>query len=177
MGKVPPQLELLTKLGNASLPLPGSIISPTIQCNIRNSCVIFSSISITLLCILCLLLSLEVCGMYPVVFTKQFQGLSWNKYSIFCWSKNGLREDWVIYMEHFAWAGVAGHFEFEICVSLGRLSNNQNGNLRWFLPLGVDPPLPLNGTNFQTFFYPTFFSFAIESYIYETDFTLQKYHF
>ena len=38
---------------------------------------------------------------------------------------------------------------------LGRGSNNQNGNLRWFLPLGVDPPL--NGTNFQTFFYPTFF--------------------
>ena len=39
---------------------------------------------------------------------------------------------------------------------LGRRSNNQNGNLRWYLPLGVDPP-PLNGTNFQTFFYPTFF--------------------
>ena len=39
---------------------------------------------------------------------------------------------------------------------LGRLSNNQNGNLRWFLPLGVRSP-PLNGTNFQTFFYPTFF--------------------
>ena len=39
---------------------------------------------------------------------------------------------------------------------LGTVSNNQNGNLRWFLPLGVDPP-PLNGTNFQTFFYPTFF--------------------
>ena len=38
---------------------------------------------------------------------------------------------------------------------------------------------PLNGTNFQTFFYPTFFSFAIDSYIDETDFTLglsQKYH-
>ena len=40
-------------------------------------------------------------------------------------------------------------------LKLGRLSNNQNGNLRWFLPLGVDPPL--NGTNLQTFFYPTFF--------------------
>ena len=40
--------------------------------------------------------------------------------------------------------------------TLGRCSNNQNGNLRWYLPLGVDPP-PLNGTNFQTFFYPTFF--------------------
>ena len=55
--------------------------------------------------------------------------------------------------------------------SLGQGSNNQNGNL----PLGPS----LNGTNFQTFFYPTF-SFAIESYIYETDFTLdlsQKYHF
>ena len=30
---------------------------------------------------------------------------------------------------------------------------------------------------FPDIFYPTFFSFAIESYIYETDFTLQKYHF
>ena len=61
---------------------------------------------------------------------------------------------------------------------LGRCSNNQNGNLRWYLPLGVDPP-PLNGTNFQTFFTPLF-SFAIDSYIDETDFTLglsQKYHF
>ena len=57
---------------------------------------------------------------------------------------------------------------------LGRCADNQNGNLRWYLPLGVDPPL--NGTNFQTFL-PHFFSFAIESYIYETDFTLQKYHF
>ena len=57
---------------------------------------------------------------------------------------------------------------------LGTGSNNQNGNSRWFLPLGVDPPL--NGT----IFFPHFFSFAIESYIYETDFTLglsQKYHF
>ena len=42
---------------------------------------------------------------------------------------------------------------------------------------GPTPPSPLNGTNFQTFFLPHFFSFAIESYIYETDFTLQKYHF
>ena len=39
--------------------------------------------------------------------------------------------------------------------SLGRGADNQNGNLRWYLPLGA--PLPLNGTNFQTFFYPTFF--------------------
>ena len=39
---------------------------------------------------------------------------------------------------------------------LGRCANNQNGTLRWYLPLGVRPP-PLTGTNFQTFFYPTFF--------------------
>ena len=39
--------------------------------------------------------------------------------------------------------------------SLGRCANNQNGNLRWHLPLGVQPPL--NGKIFQTFFYPTFF--------------------
>ena len=49
------------------------------------------------------------------------------------------------------------------CKILGRGAENQNGNLRWHLPLGVRPP--------------PFFSFAIESYIYETDFTLQKYHF
>ena len=24
--------------------------------------------------------------------------------------------------------------------SLGKGANNQNGNLRWYLPLGVDPP-------------------------------------
>ena len=62
-------------------------------------------------------------------------------------------------------------------VLLGTGADNQNGNLRWHLPLGVRPPRPpLNGTNFQTFFYPLF-SFEIESFIYETDFTLQKYHF
>ena len=58
-------------------------------------------------------------------------------------------------------------------------SNNQNGNLKWIFPLGVGPSPPLNEQNFQTFL-PHFFSFAIESYIYETDFTLglsQKYHF
>ena len=58
---------------------------------------------------------------------------------------------------------------------LGKGSNNQNGNLRWFLPLGVDPP-PLMA-QIARHFLPHFFSFAIESYIYETDFTLQKYHF
>ena len=41
---------------------------------------------------------------------------------------------------------------------LGTVADNQNGNLRWYLPLGVGPPPhpPLNGTYFQTFFYPTF---------------------
>ena len=40
-------------------------------------------------------------------------------------------------------------------------------------------PPPLNGTNFQTFFYPTFFFCNWILHIYETDFTLglrQKYH-
>ena len=49
---------------------------------------------------------------------------------------------------------------------------------RWIFPLGIDSP-PLNGHNFQTFFIPLF-TFALESYIYETDFSLglsQKYHF
>ena len=66
---------------------------------------------------------------------------------------------------------------FNGCGTSGAGSNNQNGNLRWFFPSGVAPPPPFNGTNFQTFFLPHFFSFAIESYIYETDFTIQKYHF
>ena len=46
-------------------------------------------------------------------------------------------------------------------------------------PLSVAPPPPLNGYDFHPFFTPLF-SFAIESYIYETGFTLgliQKYHF
>ena len=42
-------------------------------------------------------------------------------------------------------------------ISLGTGAKHQNGNLRWYLPLGVRPPAPLNGTNFQTSFYPTFF--------------------
>ena len=40
---------------------------------------------------------------------------------------------------------------------------------------GPTPP-PLMA-KFPDIFLPHFFSFAIESYIYETDFTLQKYHF
>ena len=59
---------------------------------------------------------------------------------------------------------------------LGRCAENQNGNLRWHLPLGVRPPPPLIA-KFPDIFSPYFFSFATESYIYETDFTLQKYHF
>ena len=58
---------------------------------------------------------------------------------------------------------------------LGKGSKNQNG-LKWILPLGVGPPLPLM-EQISSHFLPQFFSFAIESYIYETDFTLQKYHF
>ena len=54
---------------------------------------------------------------------------------------------------------------------LGKGSNNQNGNLRWHLPLGARPPPPLMA-KFPDIFLPHFFSFAIESYIYETDFTL-----
>ena len=58
--------------------------------------------------------------------------------------------------------------------TLGRGADNQNGNLRWHLPLG--PPPPLMAQISRHFFTPLF-SFAIESYIYETDFTLKKYHF
>ena len=47
-------------------------------------------------------------------------------------------------------------------------------NLRWHLPLCVDPH-PLMA-QISRHFFPTFF-FAIESYIYEMDFTLKKYHF
>merc|ERR1712214_6516 len=59
---------------------------------------------------------------------------------------------------------------------LGKCANNQNGNLRWHLPLGVRPPPPLMA-QISRHFLPHFFSFAIESYIYETDFTLQKITF
>ena len=41
-------------------------------------------------------------------------------------------------------------------ISLGRGSNNQNGNLRWFLPLGVRPTPPY-WHKFPDIFYPTFF--------------------
>ena len=41
-------------------------------------------------------------------------------------------------------------------------------------PTPAPPPLM---AKFPDIFLPHFFSFAIESYIYETDFTLQKYHF
>ena len=54
---------------------------------------------------------------------------------------------------------------------LGKGAENQNGNLRWHLPLGVRPPPPLLA-KFPDIFLPHIFSFAIESYIYETDFTL-----
>ena len=73
---------------------------------------------------------------------------------------------------------------FNLKNGLGRGSNNQNGNLRWFLPLGVRPPPPPPPTplmaQISRHFLPHFFSFAIESFICETDFTLglsQKYHF
>ena len=60
--------------------------------------------------------------------------------------------------------------------ALGTGADNQNGNLRWHLPLGVQPHPPLMAQISRHFFTPLF-SFAIESYIYETDFTLQKYYF
>ena len=60
---------------------------------------------------------------------------------------------------------------------LGKGAENQNGNLRWHLPLGVRPPSPPLMAQISRHFLPHFFSFAIESYIYETDFTLKKYHF
>ena len=40
---------------------------------------------------------------------------------------------------------------------LGKESKNQNGNLRWHLPLGVRPPSPLNGKISRHFFTPLFF--------------------
>ena len=67
---------------------------------------------------------------------------------------------------------------FSVVLNLGKGAKNQNGNLRWHLPLGVRPPPPPPlMAKFPDIFLPHFFSFAIESYIYETDFTLQKYHF
>ena len=44
------------------------------------------------------------------------------------------------------------------------------------MAFAIRGPPPLMA-KFPDIFLPHFFSFAIESYIYETDFTLQKYHF
>ena len=41
--------------------------------------------------------------------------------------------------------------------ALGAGSNNQNGNLRWYSPLGVDPPPPQRLHYLDTFFPPFFF--------------------
>ena len=50
------------------------------------------------------------------------------------------------------------------------------GNFLWHLPLSVrptpSPPSPLLMALISILFSPHFFSFAIESYLYETDFTL-----
>ena len=70
-----------------------------------------------------------------------------------------------------------------INIEYGRGSINKNGNLRWIFPLGVGPPTPPTPPlmdKISRHSLPHFFSFAIESYICETDFTLglsQKYHF
>ena len=80
-------------------------------------------------------------------------------------------QDYVTRKETKGWSG------FYVS-SLGKGSNNQNGNLRWYLPIGVQPPLPPpEWHKFPDIFLPHSRSFAIESYLYETDFTLQKYHF
>ena len=65
---------------------------------------------------------------------------------------------------------ITSNFRTRASWRLSSGSNNQNGNLRWFLPLGVAPP-PLMAQISRHFVTPLF-SFAIESYIYETDFTL-----
>ena len=52
------------------------------------------------------------------------------------------------------------------------------GKSKWKFKMAfaIRRPTPLMA-KFPDIFLPHFFSFAIESYIYETDFTLQKYHF
>merc|ERR1711978_882168 len=45
-------------------------------------------------------------------------------------------------------------------------------SLKWHLPSGVGPLPPPLMAQISIYFLPHFFSFAIESYIYETDFTL-----
>ena len=74
----------------------------------------------------------------------------------------------------FPYAGIFGQIylreERRMDSLLGRCAKNQNGNLRWHLPLGVRPPPPPLMAKFPDIFLPHFFSFAIESYIYETDF-------
>ena len=55
-------------------------------------------------------------------------------------------------------------------VKLGRCADNQNGNLRWHLPLGVRPPLM---AQISRHFFTPLFSFAIESF---TPGPSQNYH-
>ena len=70
--------------------------------------------------------------------------------------------------------GVSMFMQFMIFLWFPHTPNKEKGRrLPFFGPFPSPPP---NGTNFQTFFYPTFFLLQLK-YIYEKDFTLQKYHF
>ena len=59
---------------------------------------------------------------------------------------------------------------------LGGLSNNQNGNLRWFLQLGVDPP-PLIAQISRHFFTPLFFFCNWILHIWNGFYNSKKCHF
>ena len=60
-------------------------------------------------------------------------------------------------------------FPTPYCVALGKV--RKKWKFKMAFAIRRRSPPPLNGTNFQTFYYPIF-SFAVESYIYETDVTL-----
>ena len=65
-----------------------------------------------------------------------FSTMSGGEFSV----AGGATDDWYISKgAQYRWGFIA-HTDYLQCM-LGTGSNNQNGNLRWFLPLGIDPPL------------------------------------
>ena len=105
------------------------------------------------------------------------------------WAKSGCRPFWqcfacpTTHKNHFEnQTSIALKFPQHLIICLRERFQKSKWKFKmaFAIPLPRPPPAPpLNGTNFQTFFYP-YFSFALESYIYETYFTLglsQKYQF
>ena len=99
------------------------------------------------------------CPVFSIELDGQFQWA--NKFSLEQFGRLRFYLKWYKIIWNHPWSSgfIEIHFGSIGCleVLLGIVSNNQNGNLRWFLPLGVEPPPPANGHNFQTFFTPLLF--------------------